>query len=93
MKLLTGLLVFAGLLSAADKRYAVCISIAGREQCTLPLTRNVAEAVFATFTIAPIRGLELVWMEDTKSKKKAPAGPHAQPQPDDPPPQPPGEKL
>ncbi len=70
MKFLTGFLLCAALLCAADKRYSVCLVAGPDEQCTKPLTKDVSDAVFDVFSKAPIGGLDAVYVYDTKAKHK-----------------------
>lgn len=70
MKALASLLLLAALVSAADKRYSVCIVGAGEETCTKALDRATAAAVLEVFAKAPIGGLDAVYIYDTKGKNK-----------------------
>ncbi len=75
MKLLAGMLAFAALAGAADKRYVVCLVTGTVEQCTKPLTKEVAQAVYQVFIMTPISGLDYVFLGDVKGlKKQKPAG-------------------
>jgi len=69
MKLLSVLLLFTGLAFAADKRYVVCLVAGSAEQCTKPLTKEAARAVYDVFIAAPISGLDYVYLGDVKTKK------------------------
>jgi hypothetical protein len=83
VKFAAGLLIFAALASAADKRYAVCLVSGSTAQCTKPLTRETSEAVYAVFVAAPIGNLDAVYIEDVKTKKMV-KGAKAEPEPDEP---------
>ncbi len=70
------LLLVAQLATAADRRYVVCLVSGSIEQCTKPLTKEAADAVFEVFTSTPIAGLDWVYLADTKAKKKPTRGDH-----------------
>ncbi len=56
--------------SAAGKHYIVCLVGGGTEQCTKPLTKDTAQAVYDVLLLAPIGGLDTVYIGDVKALKK-----------------------